>query len=144
MLCIWSCKSADKLIWKDFSCWGYLWLYIFYNKALCLDVNGKTGPKIYMNYFINVKLSNHKKNMYSSLSPHIVGKVTCDCWSLGTTLSTAENSENLTRKWGLLSRAAGSLLFAIWAVVQLVHTTACLSTKQGMLDKLIPASPSEF
>lgn len=103
----------------------------------------KAGPKIYMNYFIDVKLSNHKENVYSSVSPYTVGKVTCACWSLGT-LSTAENLENLTRKWGLLSRAAGSLLFAIWAVVQLVHTSDCLSTKRGMLDKSIPASLSEF
>lgn len=39
----------------------------------------KAGPKIYMNYFIDVKLSNHKENVYSSVSPYTVGKVTCAC-----------------------------------------------------------------
>lgn len=59
-------------------------------------------------------------------------------------LARAKNLEKLARKPGLLSRAAGSLLFDIWAVVQLVQTSDCLSAKQGMLDKLIPSSPFEF
>lgn len=37
-------------------------------------LRGKAGPKIHMNYLIDVKLSNHKENMHTFVSLHTLQK----------------------------------------------------------------------